>query len=89
MSATSNFICPKKNRIALFPNPFSSILHISNTDKEQVMINLYDSAARLLLSTSVVGEQDYLDTTTLSAGMYWYEIKSNNGFSEKGKIIKN
>ncbi len=77
-----------KNRIALFPNPFSSILNIINIDKEQLTINLYDSAARLLLSSSVVGDQDYLDTTTLATGMYWYEIKSNNGFSEKGKIIK-
>ena len=79
----------KKNRITLFPNPFSSVLHISNVDKEQVTINLYDSAARLLLSSSVVGEQDYIDPTTLSAGMYWYEIISNDGYSEKGKIIKN
>ncbi len=79
----------KKNRVTLFPNPFSSVLHISNVDKEQVTINLYDGAARLLLSSIVVGEQDYIDTTTLAAGMYWYEIKSSDGFSEKGKIIKN
>jgi pimeloyl-ACP methyl ester carboxylesterase len=79
----------KKNRVTLYPNPFSSVLHISNVDKEQVTINLYDSAARLLLSSSVVGEQDYIDPTTLSAGIYWYEIISNDGFSEKGKIIKN
>ena len=75
--------------MTLFPNPFSSVLHISNVDKEQVTINLYDGAARLLLSSIVVGEQDYIDTTTLAAGMYWYEIKSSDGFSEKGKIIKN
>ena len=67
----------------------SSILHISNVDKEQVTINLYDSAARMLLSSKVPENQDYLDTTTLSAGMYWYEIISNDGFSAKGKIIKN
>lgn len=79
----------KKNKIALFPNPFSSILHISNVDKEQVTINLYDSAARMLLSSKVAENQDNLDTTTLSAGMYWYEIISNDGFSAKGKIIKN
>ena len=79
----------KKNKIALFPNPFSSILHISNVDKEQVTINLYDSAARMLLSSKVAENQDYLDTTTLSAGMYWYEIICNDGVSAKGKIIKN
>ena len=79
----------KKNKIALFPNPFSSSLHISNVDKEQVTINLYDSAARMLLSSKVAENQDYLDTTTLSAGMYWYEIICNDGVSAKGKIIKN
>jgi len=47
-----------------------------------------DSAARMLLSSKVTGNQDYLDTTTLS-GMYWYKIISNDGFSAKGKIIKN
>jgi hypothetical protein len=72
-----------------YANPFSSIIHISNIDKEQIMINLYDSAARLLLSSRIVDDQDYLDTTTLSAGMYWYEIISNDGFSERGKLIKN
>ena len=79
----------KKNKIALFPNPFSSDLHIISAFKEQLTINLYDSAARILLSFKVLDEQDYLDTTSLSTGMYWYEIISNDGFSEKGKIIKN
>ena len=67
----------------------SSILHLSTVDKEQFTINLYDSAARMLLSSKVNENQDYLDTATLSAGMYWYEIISNDGFSAKGKIIKN
>ena len=67
----------------------SSILHLSTVDKEQVTINLYDSAARILLSSKVAENQDYLDTTTLSAGMYWYEIISNDSVRAKGKIIKN
>lgn len=67
----------------------SSILHLSTVDKEQVTINLYDSAAQMLLSSKVAENQDCLDTTTLSAGMYWYAIISNDGFSPKGKIIKN
>jgi len=43
----------------------------------------------MLLSSKVAENQDYLDATTLSAGMYWYEIISNDSVRAKGKIIKN
>jgi hypothetical protein len=78
----------KKNNIVLVPNPFSSELNIMNTEKERITINLYDSASRLLLSRVSNNEQYSLDTNLLASGIYWYEILEENGFSQKGKVIK-
>ncbi len=78
-----------KNKVALLPNPFSSVIHIINPDKVALTFNLYDGAGRTIMSFRVHEEEQHIDTTTLSMGMYFYEIKSQDVFSERGKLIKN
>ncbi len=78
-----------KNRVTLFPNPFSSIIHISNPDKGALIFNLYDGAGRTILSNRLLEEENQINTTSLSTGMYWYEIQDQDVFIERGKLIKN
>ncbi len=78
-----------KNKVALLPNPFSSVINIINPDKDALTFNLYDCAGRTIMYIHLNEEEHQIDTTTLSTGMYWYEIQSQNVFSERGKLIKN
>lgn len=78
-----------KNRVTLFPNPFTSIIHISNPDKVALIFNLYDGAGRTILSNRLLEEENQINTTSLSTGMYWYEIQDQDVFIERGKLIKN
>jgi hypothetical protein len=75
--------------IAIYPNPFSSQLNILNSDKKAFNLRIYDSAARILFTIKQTVEQDYLDTTLLTSGIYFYEIIMEDGSTLTGKIIKN
>lgn len=75
--------------ITIYPNPFSSQLNIYNSDKKAFNLRIYDSAARILFTVKRTVEQDYLDTTLLTSGIYFYEIIMGDGLTLTGKIIKN
>ena len=79
----------EKTMIELYPNPFSSVLNIKNPEKKRFIIKLFDSASRVLQSVEIMNEQNYLNTSLFASGIYGYEILSDDGFTEKGKIIKN
>lgn len=79
----------EKTEIVLYPNPFSSLLNIKNPEKKRIRIKFFDSASRVLQLVEIMNEQDYLNTSLFASGIYGYEILSDDGFTKKGKIIKN
>ncbi|MBL0013167.1 MAG: T9SS type A sorting domain-containing protein [Flavobacterium sp.] len=84
-----NVSIQKENRISLYPNPFSTFLYVGKTGEETYTIKIYDAAARVISSKKIKSNQDFIDTTFLASGIYWYEVMTQNGFTERGKIIKN
>ena len=79
----------KTNSIALYPNPFSTFLYLGNLGEGIYTIKIYDSAARAITTMKLEKDQDFIDTTFLASGIYWYEVIAKDGFTERGKIIKN
>ena len=84
-----NVSIQKENNILLYPNPFSTFLYLRNVNEGASVIKIYDSAARVISALKIESDQDFMDTTSLSSGIYWYEIMTQDGFIERGKIIKN
>jgi len=74
--------------IEFYPNPFTSSLNFRNENKAIFSIALYDSAGRLLLTKKISSTQDAIDTSVLASGLYWYQIITDSGKVEKGKLIK-
>lgn len=84
-----NATIQKKNSIALYPNPFSTFLYCRTVGQETYTVKMYDSAARVISIVKIERDQDFMDTTFLASGIYWYEIITEDGFTKRGKIIKN
>jgi len=76
------------NPINVFPNPFNDKITFSNPNKSKHIskVNLYDPTGRLLISKQ--DQTDYINTSTLDAGIYFLEfifIDNTKGYK---KIIK-
>lgn len=75
----------EKQKIKLFPNPTSSILNIQ-TEKKIIDIKIIDISRRTTNLSNL--SDNKIDVSNLSNGMYFVEIKTENGlFNEK--FIKN
>lgn len=85
----STAVDQKKNRVGLSPNPFSAGFHISNQHRKHFSFTLFDSRSRVLLSKRVFAEQDFVNTSSLASGLYWYEILADDGYTQQGKLLKN
>ncbi len=73
------------NKIKIYPNPVSDILHISSENTEIESIFIYSLTGKKVLEG--LNETNYIDVSTLSKGLYFIEISSSPGKSIK-KFIK-
>jgi uncharacterized delta-60 repeat protein len=73
--------------IAIYPNPFSSDLHISILNPEIVEVKLVDEAGRII--TSFIPDlENSLHLNALAAGMYQLVIKDQSGKTAVKKLVK-
>ncbi len=77
----------QNNTCNLFPNPFNDVLNIRCKKNAASEIILYDVSSKILIH-QVFTNEITINTTLLSAGIYFYEIRSNDGSIKKGKAIK-
>ncbi|MBC7605444.1 MAG: T9SS type A sorting domain-containing protein [Burkholderiales bacterium] len=69
------------NRFYVYPNPVTSILHLTNQDQSQTISRLaiITLQGRLLLEQNVINPNiAQVDLATLPQGMYFCKITSNN-----------
>lgn len=80
---------PKSIKWSVYPNPANNYLNISlenlQTDKIEYMI--YDTSGRLLQNSILSTENEQIDVSVLSAGVYILEL-SLNGQKAKKQFIK-
>lgn len=75
------------NSIKIYPNPAKNKLFISGASiNAKTTYTVYDLVGKTIISESSL-QQDHIDVTTLSTGVYFLKIKSNGKFSMK-KFIK-
>ena len=75
------------NRIALYPNPVTDMLHIS-AKTEITSVEIYSLNGQQLIQKELHSFQGDIDVKKLSAGIYYARIIANNAI-ETFKVIKN
>ncbi len=78
----------EKPRIALFPNPVSSVLTINNYNFTISTIKIYDMYGSLHLSINNEQANTTIDLSGLKKGIYTLELESNANFLFREKIVK-
>lgn len=75
----------------LYPNPFDNELtiHFHGASKmEGTSIILYTTLGNQVLRAPIANEFTPISSSTLPSGMYFYEIRNNEGIVQSGKLIK-
>lgn len=71
----------------VYPNPFSSVLHIVLNDAETKSdLIIFNAAGSRVLETHLTNKTNILDMS-LPAGIYFYQIKGKTGVQQSGKLI--
>ncbi|MBK8366494.1 MAG: T9SS type A sorting domain-containing protein [Bacteroidetes bacterium] len=77
----------KDNSVSCFPNPFSTQLTFSLSDKVQTTVSLRDLLGQQVLRQSFTNSTT-LNTELLADGIYFYELRNSKGTLKTGKLIK-
>lgn len=75
------------NSISIYPNPVSSTLTVQLSENEFGTIVLHNQLGQNVLTKSISSQQNTIDVTSLSSGIYFYDFSSNNS-KLRGKLIK-
>ncbi|RZJ27782.1 MAG: T9SS type A sorting domain-containing protein, partial [Flavobacterium sp.] len=73
-----------QNSVSLWPNPVKDILNISSADATLKSVTITDANGRTVIQGT---QQDEIDLSDLSRGVYFARIETDRG-SETKKIIK-
>ncbi|HKO41125.1 MAG TPA: T9SS type A sorting domain-containing protein, partial [Nitrososphaeraceae archaeon] len=84
--ALSNSSFVKDNSISIYPNPTNSVINIK-CENSIKSIELYDVQGRILVTKMVSDNNEVLDISNKSNGIYFLKITSENGIKVE-KIIK-
>ncbi len=78
------------NQVSIYPNPFSVSATIVIKDilqLEHVQLDLFNSEGALVLSKMITEQTTTIETSLLSAGIYFYKIDNNGSLLRSGKIV--
>jgi hypothetical protein len=77
----------ENSSLTVHPNPFTTQLNITVADNESYQLILYDITSRKLLQQSFLNSTS-MNTSHLAEGIYFYELRYDNGVIKKGKVVK-
>ena len=70
--------------IHIYPNPFTSFIHIQNsTAKTIYVVNIFNNLGILIRSYNFAGEQNTIDLQNLQSGIYFLVIESDVKITKK------
>ncbi len=75
-----------QDQVKVFPNPVTEILYVETTLTESNMF-VFDISSRIVLEAQLQRNSS-LNLSSLSKGIYYYEIKKGNNLVTKGKLIR-
>jgi hypothetical protein len=71
---------------SVFPNPASTFVNLSNPANKAVVVEIFNSTGKLVLSKKEGSTNSSLDISDLAPGIYFYRITDADGFSSSGKL---
>jgi len=75
------------HRVSIYPNPAGDFINIETASGNSADFLLHDAASKKLLKTHFTNKT-VLDVSHLSKGIYFYEIRYEDGVTKTGKVIK-
>lgn len=85
----SNDSFENKNTVKLYPNPVSNNLTIENPFSSNFQLQVINQSGQLILKQNNNKSSISLDVTTLSKGLYFLTVHSENDETQTVKFIKN
>ena len=76
--------------VSVYPNPFTSSLHIVLNNSSQinkVEFKMYNVLGEEVLNTNVTMELKTIETNSFPTGIYFYKMIENNKTIQSGKLI--
>lgn len=78
---------PIENLVNIYPNPFDDQINFITSDNDEASLVLYDNYSRQVLEQKFI-HSTKLKTQKLTAGIYFYQMRTSKGGIARGKIIK-
>lgn len=74
--------------ITVFPNPTSDYLHIQTTDYQNLHVELFDEAGKLVAQENLLTETTSIRVVDLATGNYSLVVSNHSGKLKLFKLIK-
>ncbi len=79
----------EKSKVQVYPNPATTEVHFQlPAGAIQANMVVRDALGRIVLQSDFSGDFYRMDTSSLGAGIYFYQIQSNGGASFSGSFIQ-
>jgi hypothetical protein len=75
-------------KINIFPNPANTFIYVSNIGGQGVL-HIYDQSGRVVLETTLGGDQQQINISTLKTGSYYARIDRDGKVQYKQTLIIN
>jgi len=73
------------SQLSLYPNPTSSMLHVSNAENTQLIV--YDVLGKVLMTQAMISNHETIDLSRIMSGTYFVSLEQN-GQRRVEKIVK-
>lgn len=68
------------DKFVVYPNPANSHINIMTTDGVEISsVKIYDVTGKIIFNTNDGRENNYIDVSSISSGLYLLEIRDNSG----------
>jgi len=78
---------PSNDLVKIFPNPVSDILNVSYNNSEPAVFSVFDVTSKQLIRKQFMNSFS-LDISTLSTGVYFFQLENAEFVVERGKFFK-
>ena len=86
IAETPEIIAPDFN-VSIFPNPFVEAIQFQTDIEQELTLSVYDMFGRQVWNQTFFN-QIKIDGNRFDTGMYIYELRSENGQTQSGKLVK-
>ncbi len=87
-SDVAEVVIEEKGRAILYPNPVTTNSDLNILSAGGVTFKVLDQLGRLVFEKKLIKVEEVIDLINLPTGLYFYQLLSNEGVTDKGRFIK-